>query len=1165
MSPRPTLLCAWLFGLSVSFSGAAPAPARAGTAEVTVSYDHRYVPNNFAPLTAPEGSVKATFTATEPVTLATADSTVTLISPTEYEHVFAWDWPAPKTIAFVTAALETLEVTATPQPPWSLDLSRTSLPVIHVQTDSTSLWDPETGIYVRGLFENHVQTGSDWERPATLDIYDANDSLVVSEPIGLRIHGGSSRRFDQKGLRFYFDDYGTDDVLLHDFFGGAPIGHERLIVRQARRPIFAINDAFVMSIFGGFGHLHSRGAFYASYLNGEYWGAYTLRERIEDKLIEVTYGITDPYILQKDGEPENGDFAVWEAYLDSFGTATDYETHAWFREVEPSIDLDSYIDWVLLNSFTATADNGFDFNGATLSVDGGPWQYIMWDMDSIMFASNVGSNHFRFYAAEDQSEYNAFKPITFPYPWTADRQRWCTKLNRLMHNVEFRVRLRDRAESLLANEFSIAATHARLDSLAALQQVEMEGDHADRWGEGTLTYAGEITRTKDWLSSRHPFLVSTLDAFYEHFATPVEMTHFSAVDAGTQVDLEWTTDREIDNVGFILYRAINDPGALVPIAAWDSDSELVGQGTTSTPTNYSFTDSSPVPGALHYYVLHRVDSSDSSYALPWVEVVDRRSWATLALNEVLADNAGGAQDGEGEFEPWIELVNTGGSAVSLDSVWVSNDAATPLLHRLEGGLSVPAGGRLLLWADGETTEGDDHLGFGLDPAGGQVLLTLPDGSAPIDSTTFGAQLPDRGWQRFPDGTGAWTYGATPTPAAPNAAPDLPRFAALNEAQSENASTITDGAGDSDPWVEIANPLPVAIPTTGLHLTATPGASTGWALPDTTIAAHGYLLLWADAEPGEGPLHADFALAPAGGFLGLRLPAGAGHVDSVTFVSPGVDGSSGRMPNAVGPWTDLNVPTPGSFNPTPVPVLFLNEFVASNDTGLQDEAGDFDDWLEIYNPNASPVALGGLHLTDDLGEPTQWEFPDTTIAPHGYLIVWCDEEDHQGPLHADFKLGAGGEEIGLYGGAAHLFAAIDTHVFGAQTTDVAEGRAVDGGLPWIAIDPPTPGAPNAAGVDVPSLGPALPDRLTLAPAYPNPFRGATTIPFALPRAGVVRVDVFDVTGRRVRRVLEGRMDAGSHALDWNGRDSRGAAAAAGVYFIRLELEGERRTDRIIRLR
>ena len=143
------------------------------------------------------------------------------------------------------------------------------------------------------------------------------------------------------------------------------------------------------------------------------------------------------------------------------------------------------------------------------------------------------------------------------------------------------------------------------------------------------------------------------------------------------------------------------------------------------------------------------------------------------------------------------------------------------------------------------------------------------------------------------------------------------------------------------------------------------------------------------------------------------------------------------------------------------LLVVNEFVAKNGTGIVDEEGKNEDWVELYNGSASDINLEGYFLTDDLGTPDKWAFPNVVIPAGGFLLVWCDEDLDDGPLHADIKLSTGGESIGLFSPASDGMQQLDAYTFGPQTEDVSEGRAVDGGSDWVFFQAPTPGQSNGS--------------------------------------------------------------------------------------------------------
>jgi len=141
-------------------------------------------------------------------------------------------------------------------------------------------------------------------------------------------------------------------------------------------------------------------------------------------------------------------------------------------------------------------------------------------------------------------------------------------------------------------------------------------------------------------------------------------------------------------------------------------------------------------------------------------------------------------------------------------------------------------------------------------------------------------------------------------------------------------------------------------------------------------------------------------------------------------------------------------------------LVINEFLASNNTTITDENGEFDDYVEIYNPGSEAADMGGMFLTDQLGFPTQYRIPaGVSIPAGGHLVFWCDSQPQQGPLHTNFNLSRTGEDIGLFAGESDEIQAIDTLTFPTQTTDVASGRFPDGASgPFVSM-PATPSAAN----------------------------------------------------------------------------------------------------------
>ncbi len=105
----------------------------------------------------------------------------------------------------------------------------------------------------------------------------------------------------------------------------------------------------------------------------------------------------------------------------------------------------------------------------------------------------------------------------------------------------------------------------------------------------------------------------------------------------------------------------------------------------------------------------------------------------------------------------------------------------------------------------------------------------------------------------------------------------------------------------------------------------------------------------------------------------------------------------------------------------------------------------------------------------------------------------------------------------------------------------------------------PSPDSGGGTPVESAEPAS---FTVSGNRPNPFNPTTAISFSLEKAGTVRLAVYDITGRKVRDLVNGQMAPGRHEAVWNGRDDRGARAASGVYVARLSSYGTSTSHRML---
>lgn len=124
---------------------------------------------------------------------------------------------------------------------------------------------------------------------------------------------------------------------------------------------------------------------------------------------------------------------------------------------------------------------------------------------------------------------------------------------------------------------------------------------------------------------------------------------------------------------------------------------------------------------------------------------------------------------------------------------------------------------------------------------------------------------------------------------------------------------------------------------------------------------------------------------------------------------------------------------------------ISEFLAQNVTGLRDEDGSEEDWIEIHNPGAGSVSLAGWSLTDDSTRQERWFFPNMTLAPGQRLIVFASGKNRTDPtsnLHTSFSLKASGEYLALLNPSATPISAYSPQYPG-QLPDVSYGVASEG--------------------------------------------------------------------------------------------------------------------------
>ncbi len=297
------------------------------------------------------------------------------------------------------------------------------------------------------------------------------------------------------------------------------------------------------------------------------------------------------------------------------------------------------------------------------------------------------------------------------------------------------------------------------------------------------------------------------------------------------------------------------------------------------------------------------------------------------LNELQAVNTTGPQDNAGDHDPWVELYNAGSSAFSLDGYYLTDDYANPTNWAFPAGTTIPPGGFLTVWCDGEAGEsapGIPHAVFALPLSAGQVgLVRMVTGEPQVVDYLNYTNLPSNySYGNVPDGQPFYRSSMFyPTAGAANSDAAPPITVSINEWMADNNGTLSDPAdAQYEDWFEFYNTGTNTVDLGGYYLTDNPLEPFKYEIPNNghyTIAPSGFLLVWADGEDGQNStnlpdLHADFSLSKNGESIGLFGSDGVA-IDVVTFGAQSTDSSEGRIPDGSAQIFAMEPPTPRASN------------------------------------------------------------------------------------------------------------------------------------------------------------------------------------------------------------------------------------------------------------
>lgn len=283
-----------------------------------------------------------------------------------------------------------------------------NMKVISIVTDSDNLFDNEKGIYVNGSGStngincNYDKKGAEWERPASIQIFEGG-KLQFTQNIGIRIHGGISRVYPQKNFNIYARSKYGSSKLEFDLFSGNLISEatgkkikkfDNFILRDGDylTDYTYFRDKLNQSLVKDRNILTQGMETCVVFINGEFWGRYEITEKIDNNFVDAHFDIGKNNVcIIKNEKLEDGNEETFNEWSDLFSwiRSTDFSIEENYSQLCEKIDMQSFIDYMSAEIYFNNMDWGCNNMAmwkssvidSTNPYADGKWRFILFDTD----------------------------------------------------------------------------------------------------------------------------------------------------------------------------------------------------------------------------------------------------------------------------------------------------------------------------------------------------------------------------------------------------------------------------------------------------------------------------------------------------------------------------------------------------------------------------------------------------------------------------------------------------------------------------------------------------------------------------------------------------------------------------------------------------------------
>jgi len=386
--------------------------------------------------------------------------------------------------------------------------SRFTFPVFSIIIDQDHLFDYENGIYIPGkVFDtsgwinnkpigNYSIRGSETERPFHLNYLEPDGQLGLDLAAGLRIHGSYSRRSSQKGLKFYFrSEYGENKIDYPLFDEGAVDEFKRLSIKSSDLSRTLLKDYLLQTLMKDSRVDGQESKFIVVFINGEYWGIFTLQERQDKYYLKYKYDLEEDKVIITNAcgfNDEGRQEPLHQALMD-FIRETDWSTSESFDQLEELIDVDNFIDYMIAETFIANTDwPGNNYKMWRSVEEKSKWRWLLYDLDNTF---GIGTA---------KIDFNSILHVTQPNSTHWSNPDCSTLLFRTaISNQVFQDRFLTRVSEILNTTFSTTNLLSQIEQARLLLLPEVH-EQINRWNQpvNIETWENEIDILKKFARER---------------------------------------------------------------------------------------------------------------------------------------------------------------------------------------------------------------------------------------------------------------------------------------------------------------------------------------------------------------------------------------------------------------------------------------------------------------------------------------------------------------------------------------------------------------------------------------------------------------------------------------------------------------------------------------